>query len=168
MRVASALTAAAVLFAGATGMSLGTAAPAAAMPTITGVYDFHSPDSPMETWVIYSTCVPMGCTLHISTTVPRTAIEKAGDFRLTNGLWASTLPWPTGTKCADGTSDYSMETYAFDSQTLQGTHTTSHAAVCGLEPALSKKPFTLTYVAPTPIPNNEHPLFCDNPWWCPF
>lgn len=101
------------------------------MPTITGVYDYHEPDAPLEMWVIYSTCVPLGCTLHISTTVPHTSIEKAGEFRLTSGQWAATIPVPDGVKCDDGSHDYTMETYTFDSNTLAGTHTTTHAPVCG-------------------------------------
>ncbi|BBY56377.1 hypothetical protein H7J07_20155 [Mycobacterium koreense] len=170
MRFASGLTAAAVAFAGAAGLPAAVAdpPPPPPMPTITGVYDYHEPDAPLEMWVIYSTCVPLGCTLHISTTVPHTSIEKAGEFRLTSGQWAATIPVPDGVKCDDGSHDYTMETYTFDSNTLAGTHTTTHAPVCGLPAAKVSKPFTLTYVEPTPIPNNEHPLWCDDPWWCPF
>lgn len=152
----------------AAGVAVGAAAPAQATNTITGVYTYNEPGAPAEDWTIYSTCVPLGCTLHIATNIPGTSIDKAADFRLTQGLWAAQIPVPDGVTCADGKKAPSTETYIFDSATLTGTHTHAHAEVCGLQPTMTKNPFTLTYVKPTPVPNNEHPLWCDDPWWCPW
>lgn len=168
MRLRSGVAAASVLFAGAAGMAVASADPPPPMPTISGVYTYNEPGAPAETWTIYSLCVPLGCTLHISTNIPGTSIDRAGDFRLTQGRWAANIPVIDGMRCDDGSHAYTMETYSFDSVALTGTHTHSHAEVCGLQPELTKNPFTLTYVSPTPVPNNEHPLWCDDPWWCPW
>ncbi len=172
MRLASGLTAAAVAFAGAAGLPAAAADPAPPPPArpIHGIYTYTEEGEPDTTWTVYSTCTPMGCSMIASMVVPRTANEKAGQFRLANNLWQTSFPVPRGLTCPDGSKAEVQETYAFDSATLQGTHTRSNAEVCGGQvlAALTKKPFTLTFKEPLPVPQDEHPLWCDDPWWCPW
>jgi hypothetical protein len=40
------------------------------------------------------------------------------------------------------------------------THTSTHDAVCGVPPSMTKTPFTLSYEHPLPIPVERYPLVC--------
>ena len=69
---------------------------------------------------------------------------------------------PDGVSCPGGGTAQSTETYAFDNETLAGTHTTLHGAVCGLQSDMKKQPFSLTLTGPPPSPIERYPLRCND------
>ena len=71
-----------------------------------------------------------------------------------------------GVSCPGGGTGASTETYAFDNETLAGTHTSLHGAVCGLQPAMSKQPFSLQLDGPPPSPIERYPLRCNDLAMC--
>jgi hypothetical protein len=86
----------------------------------------------------------------------------SGRARLVSGLWTFQVGKPAGVTCPDGSTAPSTDTYAFDNETLAGTHTMLHGAVCGLQPAMSKQPFTLQLNGPPPSPVQRYPLQCND------
>ena len=89
-----------------------------------------------------------------------------GRARLVSGLWTFEATLADGVSCPDGSTAPSTETYAFDDGSLAGTHTTVHGAECGLEPAMTKQPFSLQLVGPPPTPIQRYPLQCNNVAFC--
>jgi hypothetical protein len=86
----------------------------------------------------------------------------SGRARLTSDRWTFQVGVPDGVSCPGGGTAASTETYAFDDGTLTGTHTSLHGAECGLEPAMSKQPFSLQLAGPPPTPIQRYPLQCND------
>ena len=86
----------------------------------------------------------------------------SGRARLVSGLWTFQATVAGGVSCPGGGTAPSTETYAFDDGTLSGTHTSLHDAECGLEPVMSKQPFSLQLAGPPPSPIQRYPLQCNN------
>jgi hypothetical protein len=112
------------------------------------------------------------CALNVSSTTPRVISRQekmanyVGRARLTSDLWTFQVPKPDGVACPDGSTAASTETYAFDDVSLAGTHTSIHADVCGLQPAMTRTPFTLAFQGPLPIPVERYPLDCNEIGQC--
>jgi hypothetical protein len=186
MIVSRGLTAAAVLALAA----VGTASPAKALgPPPDGLYTFSEAGVPASTWKIAALCNAPSrqraipdftdpviwadlCALNVSSTTPRviSPAEKQANYigraRLTSDLWTFQVPKANGVSCPDGSTAPSTDTYAFDDVTLAGTHTSIHGAVCGLQPAMTKTPFTLAFQAPLPNPVERYPLDCNEIGQC--
>jgi hypothetical protein len=180
------LTAAAVM----TLVALQTASPAKALgPPPDGMYTFSEAGAPAVTWKISALCdapsrqraipdftdplVAMNlCALNVASTTPRVISRQeklanyVGRARVTNDLWTFQVPRPDGVACPDGTTAASTETYAFDDVSLTGTHTSIHGDVCGLQPAMTKTPFTLAFQGPLPNPVERYPLDCNEIGQC--
>ena len=96
--------------------------------------------------------------------------DKLGNYsgraRLVSGLWTLKVDMADGVSCPGGGTGASTETYAFDNETLAGTHTTLHGAVCGLQPEMSKQPFSLALRGPPPSPIQRYPLRCNDIAMC--
>lgn len=168
------LVALAVAMTAATGLAGHAGADDDAAPegTLEGIYTYSQSDGYTATWKIYPLCVPtvgdgrvplhlaIGCKLQVESDG---IAGQAGAYRLANGQWTYRTPMLAGYKCSDGRTAGSEEMYQFDTS-LRGTYTQSHNAVCGLQPGLDKRPFTLTFVSPLPNPVVHYPLTCqDNP-----
>jgi hypothetical protein len=184
--ISRSLTAAAVM----TLVAVGTSSPAEALgPPPDGMYSFTEAGAPAVTWKITALCDAPSrqraipdftdpviaadlCALNVSSTTPRvlTHQDKMVNFavraNLTGDLWTLQVPRADGVSCPDGSTAASTETYAFDDVSLSGTHTSIHADVCGLEPAMTKKPFTLAFQGPLAIPVNRYPLDCNEIGQC--
>ena len=147
---------------------VGVAGPASARPVeepMYGVYTYHQDGAPDETWTIFASCVIAGCTLHMSAMVsphlgPRSDFPPYnGDAKKVDGLWTWITRKDEGVKCPDGSWGRTTNRYAWDQATLAGTLTVLTAAgACGMEPTMTKHPFTLTYKEPLPIPIVLDPL----------
>jgi hypothetical protein len=173
--VACALAAAAVLV----GATVGPASPARADDTMSGLYTYTQAGLPQSSWTITPICVPVvgdlrqplylpvGCTLHVASATSSQVTDElrqqnfGGDARLTNGLWTIVMNKPNGMVCPDGSTAPTVDTYAYDDATLQGTHTSTHGEVCGMQPGLTKVPFTLQFNGPLPFSFDPYPLRCD-------
>ena len=186
MSTSRGLTAAAVIAL----VALGTASPAEALgPPPDGMYSFSEAGAPASTWKIYALCDAPSrqraipdftdpviwadlCALNVVSTTTRlvTRQEKQANYsgraRLTSDLWTFQVPKPDGVNCPDGTTAASTETYAFDDGSLTGTHTSIHGDVCGLQPAMTKTPFTLAFQGPLPNPIERYPLDCNQIGQC--
>ncbi len=90
----------------------------------------------------------------------------SGRARLVSGLWTFKVDKADGVSCPDGGTGASTETFAFDNETMAGTHTSLHGAVCGLGPAMSKQPFSLQLQGPPPSPIQRYPLRCNDIAMC--
>ncbi len=180
------LTAAAVMAL----VALGTASPAKALgPPPDGMYSFSEPGVPSATWKISALCdapsrqraipdftdplVWMNlCYVNVSSTTPRVISRQeklanyVGRARVTNDLWTFQIPKPDGMMCPDGSTAATTETYAFSDESLTGTHTSIHGDVCGLQPAMTKTPFTLAFQGPLPNPVERYPLDCNQIGQC--
>jgi hypothetical protein len=180
------LTAAAVLAL----VALGTASPATAVgPPPDGLYSFSEAGVPPATWKISALCdapsrqraipdftdplVAMNlCYVNVTSTTSRVISrgEKLANYtgraRVTNDRWTFQVPRPDGVNCPDGSTAATTETYAFDDVSLTGTHTSIHGDVCGLQPAMTKTPFTLAFQGPLPVPVERYPLDCNEIGQC--
>ncbi|HME48781.1 hypothetical protein [Mycobacterium sp.] len=150
----------------AVGIAVASANPASASDPMQGIYTYTQAGVDPSTWTIFPTCVAAGCVLHVGGETPHKGPESdeppyAGDARLVNGIWTMPVNKIDGFTCADGSKAPSTDIYSFDDVTLTGTHTVTHAAVCGTQPGLTKAPFTLAFQAPIPFPVNQDPLICD-------
>lgn len=166
--------------------ALGWAAPASAtVPPADGRYTFSQPGVPTATWSMQSICSQpngtraqsdytdqtiqtLGCAVLMTSQTPdgltreERAVNFGGTARLTDGLWSVTAQTAEGVACPDGSTAPSTDTYAFSETTLTGTHTSVHDAVCGLAPAMTKQPFTLTFAGPLDPPVvDRFPMNCD-------
>jgi hypothetical protein len=180
------LTAAAVMAL----VAFGTASPAKALgPPPDGMYGFSEAGAPAATWKIVALCDAPSrqraipdftdpviaadlCALNVSSTTPRVIsrqeklVNYNGRARLASDLWTFQIGKSSGVACPDGTTAPSMDTYAFDDVSLAGTHTSIHDAVCGLEPGMTKTPFTLAFQGPLPNPVERYPLDCNEIGQC--
>ena len=186
MIISRGLTAAAVM----TLVAVGTSSPAQALgPPPDGMYTFSEAGAPAVTWKISALCdapsrqraipdftdplVAMNlCALNVTSTTPRVISRQeklanyTGRARVTNDLWTFQVPRSDGVLCPDGTTAASTETYAFDDVSLTGTHTSIHSDICGMQPAMTKTPFTLAFQGPLPNPVERYPLDCNEIGQC--
>jgi hypothetical protein len=86
----------------------------------------------------------------------------SGRARLVSGRWTFQVGVADGVSCPGGGTGPSTETYAFDDGSLAGTHTSLHGAVCGLQPSMTKQPFSLQLSGPPPSPIERYPLRCND------
>jgi hypothetical protein len=171
-------------------VALGTASPAKALgPPPDGMYTFSESRAPATTWKILALCDAPSrqraipdftdpvvaadlCALNVSSSTARNISRQeklanyTGRARLTSDLWTFQVPRPDGVLCPDGTTAASTETYAFDDVSLTGTHTSIHPDVCGMQPAMTKTPFTLAFQGPLPNPVERYPLDCNEIGQC--
>ncbi|GAB3033993.1 hypothetical protein [Mycobacterium bourgelatii] len=169
----------------AVGMAANSGTPAHAVaPPADGVYVFNGPGVP-ATWTIGVICDQVNgsryykdydnpeimadfCFVNVvsqTAHAPITNQDKVQNYtgraRLTGLQWTFQVRKDQGVTCPGGGTAESVETYAFDNETLSGTHTILHDAVCGLQPDMKKEPFSLQLVAPPPVPIERYPLRCN-------
>lgn len=89
------------------------------------------------------------CALNVVSATPNAPITRAeklqnfsGRARLSSVLWTFTVTKQDGVVCPGGGTAPSTDTYAFSDETMSGTHTTLHDAVCGMQPDMKKEPFS--------------------------
>lgn len=162
----------------------------AVAPPADGVYAFHGSGVPGVTWTIGVLCDQVNgsryykdysnpdimadfCALNVVSSTsgaPITTADKLQNFsgraRLTGGLWTFKVDKTDGVSCPGGGSGPTSETYAFDNETMAGTHTILHDAVCGLQPEMKKEGFSLQLVGPPPSPIERYPLLCNDIAMC--
>lgn len=180
------LTAAAAM----TLVAVSTATPAKALgPPPDGMYSFTEAGVPAANWKILALCDAPSrqraipdftdpviaadlCALNVSSTTAR-AISRSekmanyvGRARLAGDLWTFQVGKNNGVACPDGSTAPSTDTYAFDDVALTGTHTSIHGDVCGLQPAMTKTPFTLAFQGPLSAPVDRYPLDCNQIGQC--
>lgn len=191
MRLRHALAAGtATMVAVATGMALQSGEPAKALgPPADGNYSYNEAGVSGVTWTVTALCdqpsgtrnmndysdpviFAMQCILNIvSFTDERiSAADKLQNFsgraRMSSMLWTFQTNKPDGVSCPGGGTAPSTETWAFSDETMTGTHTVMHDAVCGMEPAMKKVPFSLAMTGPAPSPINRYPLYCNGIAMC--
>lgn len=171
-------------------VALASANPAKALgPPPDGIYTFSEAGVPAVTWKISALCNAPSrqraipdftdpviwadlCALNVVSTTPRmiSPAEKLANYsgraRLTSDLWTFQVPKANGVSCPDGSTAASTDTYAFDDVTLAGTHTSIHGPVCGLQPGMTKTPFSLAFQSPLPVPVERYPLNCNEIGQC--
>ena len=155
--------------------AVGLPVPASAiLPPVDGWYTFDEAGLPQSRWQMQSICIQpngtraqpdytdetiqtLGCTIILNSDTPTllTRDQKLANFagraQLTGGLWTLRVEKPEGVPCPDGSFGPSTDTYAFTAPdpagppNLTGTHTSIHGEVCGLQPAMTTAPFTLTF-----------------------
>jgi hypothetical protein len=166
MRIARMVLAAVLALLGIGVISAGPAQARPVDPPMYGIYTFHQDGAPDEIWTIYATCVVAGCVLHVSTMISTSLGPDSdtppfgGDARKAEGLWTMNVVKDKGIRCDDGSWSPTSVTYRWDQESLQGTMTDLIAPsnACGLQPSMTKKPFTLVYKEELPIPIILDPL----------
>ncbi len=181
------LTAAAAM----TLVAVGTSVPAQALgPPADGIYTFTEAGVPAATWKISALCDAPSrqraipdftdpviaadlCALNVSSTTGRAPVSRSektanyvGRARLASDLWTFEVNKSNGVSCPDGSTAASTDTYAFDDVSLTGTHTSIHGDVCGLQPGMTKTPFTLAFQGPLASPADRYPLNCNEIGQC--
>jgi hypothetical protein len=170
----------------AIGIALNSGGPASAVgPPPDGNYTFNQAGVSGVTWTITALCDQVNgsryykdysnpdiqadfCALNIVSATSEQISHQdqlqnySGRARLVRGLWTFQATVAGGVSCPGGGTAPSTETYAFDDGTLSGTHTSLHGAECGLEPAMSKQPFSLQLAGPPPSPIQRYPLQCND------
>ena len=172
--------------------AVGLAAPASAiLPPVDGYYTFNQDGLPQARWTMQSICIQpngtraqpdytdetiqtLGCDVIVGSDTPSLLTREehlvnfSGRAKLTGNLWTIQVTQPEGVACADGSFAPSTETFAFTAPdpngppSLTGTHTSIHGAVCGLEPAMTKAPFTLTFTdVLDPAVISRYPALCN-------
>lgn len=174
----------------AIGIALESGVPASAVaPPADGTYSFHQAGVSGVTWTITALCDQVNgsryykdydnptimadfCALNVVSVTDEQISRQdklanySGRARLVSGLWTFKVDVADGVSCPGGGTGASTETYAFDNETLAGTHTTLHGAVCGLQPEMKKEPFSLQPVGPPPSPIQRYPLQCNDIAMC--
>jgi hypothetical protein len=169
----------------ALGVALESGHPANAIgPPPDGNYAYNEGGVSGVTWTISALCdQPSGtrnmndysdpivfafnCALNIVSTTGEqiTRADKLQNFsgraRMSSMLWTFKVDKSDGVSCPGGGTAPSTETYAFSDETLTGTHTTLHGAVCGLQSDMKKAPFSLQLTGPPPSPIQRYPLQCN-------
>lgn len=158
-------------------------------PPADGTYTFNQAGVSGVTWTVTALCDQVNgsryykdydnpiimadfCALNVvsSTSERITRQDKlqnySGRARLVNGLWTFKVDVADGVSCPGGGTGPSTETYAFDNETLAGTHTSLHGAVCGLPSEMTKQPFSLALAGPPPSPIERYPLRCNDIAMC--
>lgn len=181
---------AAVVMAVGTGIAVQSGQPAKAVgPPADGTYNYNEAGVSGVTWTISALCdQPSGtrnmndysdpivfafnCALNIVSSTPEqiSAADKLQNFsgraRMSSMLWTFKVQKDNGVSCPGGGSAPTTETYAFSDETMSGTHTTLHGAVCGLQPEMKKQPFSLQMTGPPPSPIERYPLYCNGIAMC--
>ncbi|MBY0443379.1 MAG: hypothetical protein K2Q25_14780 [Mycobacteriaceae bacterium] len=174
----------------ALGIAVWLADPAQALgPPPDGRYTYTQAGAPSATWTLTALCDQVNgsryyedyanpliqanfCVVNVvsETANPGAQADRGQNFsgraQLVGQHWAFEVGQPDGTRCPDGSTASSTETYSFDEETLAGTHTSLHGAVCGMQPSMSKTSFTLTLAGPPPSPIQRYPLQCNNLAMC--
>ncbi|WP_068185211.1 hypothetical protein [Mycobacterium sp. UM_CSW] len=174
----------------ALGIALESGEPAGAVaPPPDGNYSFNQAGVSGVTWTITALCDQVNgsryykdysnpdimadfCALNIvSSTDERISRQDklqnfSGRARLVSQRWTFKVDIADGVSCPGGGAAPSTETYAFDDETLTGTHTSLHGPECGLESAMSKQPFSLALTGPPPSPIERYPLRCNDIAMC--
>ncbi|MCV7099403.1 hypothetical protein [Mycobacterium palustre] len=186
MDVRRAIAAGAGIFsASAVGVALVSQAPAHAIgPPADGTYTLNEAGVSGVTWTINALCdqpsgtrnmndyndpivFAMNCALNVVSSTPEKISLKdqqqnfTGRARMSSMLWTLSVDKSNGVVCPDGTTAPSSDTYAFSDETMTGTHTSVHGAVCGMQPSMSKQPFSLQQSGPPPSPVQRYPLYCN-------
>jgi hypothetical protein len=170
----------------AIGIALESGNPARAIgPPPDGKYTFNQAGVSGVTWTVTALCDQVNgsryykdysnpdiqadfCALNIvsSTDEQISRQDKLGNYsgraRRVSQRWTFKVDVADGVSCPGGGTGASTDTYAFDDETLTGTHTSLHGAVCGLQPAMSKQPFSLALAGPPPSPIQRYPLQCND------
>jgi hypothetical protein len=170
----------------ALGIALQSSDPAHAVaPPVDGTYSFSQEGTSGVTWQITALCDQVNgsryykdysnpdimadfCALNIAsfTSQKITRADKLQNFssraRLVSQRWTFKVDVADGVSCPNGATAPSTETYAFDNETLTGTHTSLHNAECGLESSMTKQPFSLALAGPPPSPVQRYPLQCND------
>lgn len=170
----------------AIGIALESDNPARALgPPADGTYTYNEAGVSGATWTISALCdqpsgtrnmndyndpivFAMQCALNIVSSTPEqiSAADKLQNFsgraRMSSMLWTFKVQKADGVSCPGGGTAPSTETFAFSDESMSGTHTTMHGAVCGMEPAMKKTPFSLQLIGPPPSPVQRYPLQCNN------
>lgn len=157
----------------------------ATTPLAEDTYTFNSPGVSGVTWTITALCdqingsryyknysnpdIQEDFCVHNIKSAPAEQINHqdklqnySGRARLISGFWTLQINVTDGVSCPGGGTAQSAETYAFDDETLAGTHTTLHGVVCGLQPKMSKQPSTPQLTGPPPSPIERYPLYCND------
>src|SRR5271168_2760071 len=174
----------------AIGVALESGNPARAVgPPPDGKYTFNQAGVSGVTWTVTALCDQVNgsryykdysnpdiqadfCALNIvsSTDEQISRQDKLGNYsgraRLVSQRWTFKVDVADGVSCPGGGTAASTDTYAFDDETLTGTHTSLRGAVCGLQPAMSKQPFSLVLAGPPPSPIQRYPLQCNDLAMC--
>jgi hypothetical protein len=174
----------------AIGIALESGEPAHALgPPPDGTYTYNEAGVSGVTWTVTALCDQVNgsryykdysnpdiqadfCALNIvsSTNQKISRQDKlqnySGRARLVSQRWTFKVDVADGLSCPGGGTGPSTDTYAFDDGSLSGTHTSLHGAVCGLEPAMSKQPFSLVLNGPPPSPIQRYPLQCNDLAMC--
>ncbi|MGZ4526139.1 MAG: hypothetical protein ACXVX6_13080 [Mycobacterium sp.] len=174
----------------ALGLALESGDPARAVaPPADGTYTFNQAGLSGVTWTVSALCDQVNgsryykdysnpdimadfCALNVVSSTDEQISRQdklqnySGRARLVSGLWTFKVDKGDGVSCPNGGTGASTETFAFDNETLAGTHTSLHGAVCGLQPAMSKQPFSLQLNGPPPSPIERYPLRCNDLAMC--
>ena len=115
----------------------------------------------------------LGCDVIIGSDTPSLLTREehlvnfAGRAKLTSDLWTFQITEDEGLACPDGSFAPTTDTYAFTAPdpdgppNVTGTHTSIHGAVCGLQPAMTKTPSTLTFTdVLDPAVISRYPALC--------
>ena len=177
---------AALCTAGTLGAAVWLANPAHAVgPPPDGRYTYTQAGAPSATWSLAALCDQVNgsryyedytnpliqanfCVVNVVSETPNPGSRAdqlqnfSGRAQLVGQRWTFEVRQPDGTSCPDGSTAPSTEAYSFDEETLIGTHTTLHGAVCGMPPSMSKAQFSLTLTGPPPSPIQRYPLHCND------
>ena len=171
--------------------AVGLAAPASAiLPPVDGYYTFSQDGLPPARRQMQSICIQpkgtraqpdytdqtiqtLGCDVIIGSDTPSLLTREehlvnfAGRAKLTSDLWTFQITEDEGLACPDGSFAPTTDTYAFTAPdpdgppNVTGTHTSIHGAVCGLQPAMTKTPSTLTFTdVLDPAVISRYPALC--------
>lgn len=164
---------------------VGFASPASAVaPPADGTYRLIEEGGGEVAWKLAAVCVQAsgtriqsdytdptiqaeGCTLNVASSTPdilkhNDKIQNYTAFaQLADGQWTFIHARPQGMTCPDGSYAPTQEKYVFNDETLTGVHTTIYSAVCGGQPGLSRKPFSLQFLSPPSVPVERFPQYCD-------
>lgn len=181
---------AAVVMAVGTGIAVQSGQPAKAVgPPADGTYNYNEAGVSGVTWTISALCdQPSGtrnmndysdpivfafnCALNIVSSTPEqiSAADKLQNFsgraRMSSMLWTFKVQKDNGVSCPFFNDTATTEIYTFSDETMSGTHTTLHGAVCGLQPEMKKQPFSLQMTGPPPSPIERYPLYCNGIAMC--
>ncbi len=117
-----------------------------------------------------------GCTVTVGSNTPQAAVNReerqftfTAKAKLTGNMWTFQITMPEGLACPDGGTAPSTETFAFappdpnaPNPSVTGLRTSVHGAACGLQPAMVKAPFALTFTGPLDPPVvSRFPAQCD-------
>jgi hypothetical protein len=174
----------------ALGIALESGQPAGAVaPPADGNYSFNQAGVSGVTWTITALCDQVNgsryykdysnpdimanfCALNIVSATDEKISRQdklqnfSGRARLVSQRWTFKVDIADGVSCPGGGTAPSTETYAFDDETLTGTHTSLHGPECGLESSMTKQPFSLALTGPPPSPIERYPLRCNDIAMC--